>query len=88
MQTVVWLRVVRFRAIWFGVVCFGALYMNLRQPQLFECQIKGKIPCLAFEYIHIRLPKTTLIYLQVEIFSDHMELRPVFVYILHIYKNI
>jgi len=28
-----------------------------------------------------------LVYLQVEIFLDHMELRPVFVYILRIYKK-
>ena len=32
---------VQFRVIQFGMVQFGALYMNLRQPYTFMCQIGG-----------------------------------------------
>jgi len=34
MQALVWLRRVRFRAIW-----FGTSYANLRQPHIFKHQI-------------------------------------------------
>jgi len=34
LQALVWLGMVRFRAIWFGVARFGALYTNLRGPHI------------------------------------------------------
>lgn len=39
MQGLVWLRMVQLRAIRFGMVHFGDSYVNLRQPQIFKCQI-------------------------------------------------
>jgi hypothetical protein len=39
MQALVWLCMVRFRAIRFGTVWFGTLHMNLRRPHMFKCQI-------------------------------------------------
>ena len=35
-QALVWLHMVQFRVIRFGMVQFGASYMNLRQPHLFK----------------------------------------------------
>jgi hypothetical protein len=39
MQTLVWLHMVQFRAIWFGTVWFSASYANIRRPHIFKHQI-------------------------------------------------
>jgi hypothetical protein len=42
MQNLVWLCVVRFRAIQLGAVRFGTSHANLRQPQICRRQMSGK----------------------------------------------
>jgi hypothetical protein len=39
MQAMIWLRMVQYREICFGVVWFGALYMNFIRPHIFKHQI-------------------------------------------------
>jgi hypothetical protein len=41
MQAIVWLCMVQFRVMQFGMVWFGASYANLR-PHIFKRQISGK----------------------------------------------
>jgi hypothetical protein len=44
-----WVLMVQFRAIWFGMVQFSASYANLRLPYVFKLPNLMKKPRLAFE---------------------------------------
>jgi len=39
MQALVFLRMLQFREIWFGMVQFSASYANLGQPHIFKHQV-------------------------------------------------